>query len=107
MDHLNRWRRGHAECEIRVAHPSAEAKPTEGHMALELGAGAPLGGDLDVFTPMGEREGASTARSCACLEGPCTVAEMEPQRGGREAECVQGDVSDVTETTGNVTAPWV
>lgn len=71
------------------------------------GPGLPLGGDLDMFTPMGEREGASTARSRACLEGPCTVAEMEPQRGGREAECVQGDVSDVTEMTGNVTAPWV
>lgn len=97
-----------AECEIRVAHPSADAKPTEGHVPLELGGlGLPLGSNLDVFTPTGEGEGASTARSHVRFEGACTVAEMEPQIGGREAECVQGDGSDVTEMTGNVTAPWV
>lgn len=41
MDHLNRWSRGHMECEVRLAHPSADAKPTEGHTTLELGAGTP------------------------------------------------------------------
>lgn len=30
------------ECQMRVAHPSADATPTEGHMTLELGARAPI-----------------------------------------------------------------
>lgn len=29
------------ECEMRLAHPNADAKPIEGHTTLELGAGTP------------------------------------------------------------------
>lgn len=92
--HLNRWSRGHVEFKMRLAHPRADAKPTEGHGDTGAGAGLPLGAAWTYVHPWEKEEkGVRLSPGTLSLGGARREAKMTPQRGGREAGRAEGALS--------------